>query len=117
MLENEIEMTVPQDHGGALTKAGRAKGSKNKITLLKLMTEEAVRSKNLDRMLQVCDEIISDALSGDRDCRKLVWQAIMSKSNLEASPATGAVPEITIRLEQPAQLIPETPPIEVIPNE
>lgn len=82
-------------------KVGRPKGSKNKITMLKLMTEEVVRSKNLDRMLQVCDEIITEALAGDRDCRKLVWTSIMSKSGTDQNQTTGAMPEIIIRSDHP----------------
>lgn len=63
--------------------AGRPKGSKNQVTLLKLMAEEAVRSQNLDRMLSVADKVIEQALSGDTDSQKLVWQAIMSKGSVD----------------------------------
>jgi hypothetical protein len=59
---------------------GRPKGSKNKVTLLKVMAEEAIRDKNLPRMLQVCELIIDQALEGDKDSQRLIWQSIMSKS-------------------------------------
>ena len=85
-------------------RGGRPKGSKNKITLLKLMTEEVVRTQNADRMKQVCDDIINDALAGDRDCRKLVWQAVMSKSGFDQNTPTGAVPEIIIRSDKPPEI-------------
>jgi hypothetical protein len=78
---------------------GRPKGSKNKITLLKLMTEEAVRAGEQDKMLEVCKLIIDDALKGDFDCRKLVWQSIMSKSGVEHNQSLGEVPQIIIRTE------------------
>ena len=94
---------------GNLTKempkaVGRPKGSRNKITLLKLMAEESVRSKNVDRMLEVCEKIIEDALNGDRDCRKLVWQSIMSKSGTDQNQTSGAVPEIVIRSDKPPEV-------------
>ena len=87
-----------------VSRGGRPKGSRNKITLIKLMAEEAVRSKHLDRMLQVCDEIINDALAGDRDCRKLVWQSIMSKSGSDQNTPVGPTPEIIIRADFPAEV-------------
>lgn len=65
--------------GQSGNKLGRPKGSKNKITLLKLMAEEAARERNADLAQQVIDGIYRDALEGDRACRKLVWDAHMSK--------------------------------------
>jgi hypothetical protein len=59
---------------------GRPKGSKNKVTMLKLMVEEAVREDNADKMLQVANLIVNQALEGDKDSQKLVWASIMSKS-------------------------------------
>lgn len=85
-------------------KGGRPKGSKNKITLLKLMTEEAIRTQNADRMMQVCNDIINDALEGDFACRKLVWQAVMSKSGFDQNTPSGAVPEIVIRSDHPPEI-------------
>lgn len=85
-------------------KGGRTVGSKNKITMLKLMTEQAVRSKNLQRMLEVCDEIIKDAKDGDFACRKLVWSAVMSKAGFDNSTPAGAMPEIIIRSERPVEV-------------
>lgn len=80
-------------------KGGRPPGSRNKITLLKMMGEEATRERNFERMLLVCDHIITEALAGNRDCRKLVWSAVMSKSGADAAAATGAIPEINIRVQ------------------
>lgn len=61
--------------------AGRPKGSKNKVTLLRLMAEEAVRDRNLARMQEVAELIIEQALEGDRPSQKLVWASIISNSN------------------------------------
>lgn len=96
-MGKEISKALPKG-------VGRPKGSRNKITILKLMTEEAVRSKNTDRMLEVCDQIIEAALEGDRDCRKLVWSSIMSKSGVDANQHQGQIPEIVIRSDKPPEV-------------
>lgn len=75
---------------------GRPKGSKNKVTLMKLMAEEAVRTKNEDRMLEVADLVIERALEGDFRCSKLVWEAIMSRSS--ADDASKAREKVEIKL-------------------
>jgi len=85
-------------------KGGRPKGSKNRITVLKLMMEESVRSGSAKKIKQVLEDIIEDALQGDRDCRKLVWQSVMSKSGFDQSTPTGAVPEIVIRSDKPPEI-------------
>ena len=94
--------------------AGRPKGSKNKITLLKLMAEESVRSGEAERMMEVCRNIVSAALEGDRDCRKLVWSSVMSKSGVEAQSASGEMPQIVIRMDAPAKaaVVPPPTPVE-----
>lgn len=60
-------------------KVGRPKGSKNKITTLKLIAEEAARDRNADRIQYVIDLIIADAAKGSVSAQKLVWQAVMSQ--------------------------------------
>lgn len=79
--------------------AGRPKGSKNKITYLKLMAEEAVRSGESARIQEVCRNIVMAALEGDRDCRKMVWSAVMSKAGNEAQSNSGEMPQIVIRMD------------------
>jgi hypothetical protein len=90
-------------------RVGRPKGSRNKITLIKLMAEEAVRDRNLNKMLQVCEAIIDDALAGDANCRKLVWQSVMSKSGVDPSTSSESAPTILIKTDQPVQLLPPAP--------
>lgn len=85
-------------------KGGRPKGSKNRITVLKLMMEESVRSGSANKIKKVLEDIIEDALAGDRDCRKLVWQSVMSKSGFDQNTPSGAVPEIVIRSEKPPEI-------------
>lgn len=74
---------------------GRPTGSKNRITLLKIMGEQAVREDNLDDMLKVCREVINAALQGDQSSRKLVWEAMISKGINEQKEAKDKV-QITI---------------------
>lgn len=63
--------------------AGRPKGSKNRVTLMKLMAEEAVRDNHYDNMLAVAKLVIEQALEGDKDSQKLVWQSVMSKGTAD----------------------------------
>jgi hypothetical protein len=74
------------------------------------MAEEAVRDRNLERMLKVCEDIIEDALDGDFACRKLVWQSVMSKSGVDPSTSSEATPTIIIRTDSPLQVV--SPPRE-----
>jgi hypothetical protein len=55
------------------------KGSKNKITVQKLMAEEAARARNFNRVQYVLDLIISQASRGHVQSQRLVWDAIMTK--------------------------------------
>ena len=68
---------------------GRPKGSKNRITLLKMATEEAWRERNQDRLDAVLDLILADALDGDKGARKMVFDAIVSKANVAEDKAAG----------------------------
>lgn len=82
---------------------GRPKGSKNKVTLLKLMAEEAVRERNIELMQQICDEILVDALAGDKDMRKLVWQSVMSKGTADDKTQAQEKVNISINAMPPAE--------------
>ena len=75
---------------------GRPKGSKNKITLLKLATEEAWRERNQDRLDAVLDMILEDALGGDKAARKMIFEAIVSKANVSEDKAAGNKQSITV---------------------
>jgi hypothetical protein len=76
--------------------AGRPKGSKNKITEIKLLTEQAVRSGRLEDMVRVCENIIEDALDGDVRAKKMVWDAMMSKASSTEDKAAGTRQKIEI---------------------
>jgi len=77
-------------------KLGRPKGSRNKVTLVKLMAEQAVREDNHDAMVDVCRMVVEDALEGDRHMRKLVWEAIVTKAPSAETSATKDKVEIVI---------------------
>jgi len=75
---------------------GRPKGSKNQITEIKLLTEQAVRSGRLEDMIRVCETIVEDALDGDVRAKKMVWDAMMSKASSTEDKAAGTKQKIEI---------------------
>jgi hypothetical protein len=79
---------LPGQSGNPL---GRPVGSKNKVTLLKIMGEEAVRDNNFDDMLKVCAQTVKEALAGDKQARKMVWETMTSKGIQEQSAAAEKV--------------------------
>lgn len=70
---------------------GRPKGSKNKITLQKIMLEEQLRDASKDRMGEVLDKAFELALAGDRTMLKLLLELHMSKGIAESTTATEKV--------------------------
>lgn len=70
---------------------GRPKGSKNKITLQKIMLEEQLRDASKDRMGEVLNKAFELALAGDRTMLKLLLELHMSKGIAESTTATEKV--------------------------
>ena len=75
---------------------GRPKGSKNRITLLKMQTEEAWRDRNQARLDTVLDMILQDALDGDKGARKMIFDAVISKANVPEDKSAGQKQQITV---------------------
>ncbi len=75
---------------------GRPKGSKNRITLLKMQTEEAWRDRNQERLDIVLDMILQEALDGDKGSRKMIFDAIISKANVQEDKSAGTKQEIVV---------------------
>lgn len=75
---------------------GRPKGSKNKITLLKMAAEEGWRERNAERLDLVLDMILADALDGDKSARKMIFDALISKANIQEDKAAGQKQMITV---------------------
>jgi len=76
---------------------GRPKGSKNAITLQKLLLEEAVRGDLRDDMAKVIHLIVMQAMEGDKASQKLVWDANMSKQAISEEKNAGAKQQITVK--------------------
>lgn len=82
--------------GSSGNPGGRPKGSKNKVTLLKLQAEEAFRGRNQHAIDAVLDDILHAALDGDKSARKMVWDACMSKAAVAEDKAAGGKQSITV---------------------
>ena len=79
---------------------GRPKGSKNRITLLKMQTEEAFRERNQERLDIVLDLILQDALDGDKAARKMIFDAVISKANVQEDKSAGQKQTINVHRMQ-----------------
>ena len=76
--------------------AGRPKGSKNVITIQKLMVEEAFRAGSEDDVLEVLKLVVKQAKSGDKVSQKLIWDSNVSKQNIPDEKTTGSKQEIKV---------------------
>lgn len=76
--------------------AGRPQGSKNVITVQKLMLEEAFRDATENDMGKVLALIVKQALTGDKAAQKLVWDACVSKQNFGEDKTAGSKAEIKV---------------------
>ena len=78
--------------------AGRPVGSKNRVNILKLSLEENFREGNFEKIGQILNSVVQDAIEGDKAARKLVWDACISKANLsEEKEGRDNAPQIVIR--------------------
>ncbi len=101
MSREEMKGRLVRDENGQFVAkhknlGGRPKGSKNKITLQKLMVEEKFRGGSAPEVLEVLDMIVRQALEGDRVSQKLVWDASVSKQNISEEKNAGARQEIKV---------------------
>ena len=76
---------------------GRPKGSKNVITIQKLLVEEAFRSGSEDDVLEVLSLVVKQAKKGDKVSQKLVWDANISKQTLAEEKSAGSKQEIHVK--------------------
>lgn len=76
--------------------AGRPKGSKNIITVQKLMLEEAFRYATEEDMGKVLALVVKQALTGDKAAQKLVWDACVSKQNFGEDKTAGTKQQINV---------------------
>ena len=75
---------------------GRPVGSKNVITVQKLLVEEAFRGAEKDDISKVLALIVQKALQGDKASQKLIWDSSVSKQAIEADKAAGKKQEIKV---------------------
>lgn len=94
MANKKVTKFKPGESGNP---AGRPKGSKNKVTVLKLMAEEAWRERNSEAVQEVLDLILAQALNGCKASQKLIFDAMVSKSNVSEEKSAGSKQEINIR--------------------
>jgi len=75
---------------------GRPKGSKNAITISKLMVEEAHREENSEDISKVLKMVVKQALEGDKTSQKMVWDSAVSRQTLAEDKAAGTKQQITV---------------------
>jgi len=75
---------------------GRPKGSKNRITLLKMQSEEAWRDRNSKMLDLLLDMILQDALDGDKGARKMIFDSLISKANIQEDKSAGTKQTINV---------------------
>lgn len=81
--------------------AGRPKGSKNQITLLKESLELALREKSESRMAGVLDKALELALQGDTSMIKLLLELHMSKGTTQDTGK--GVEKVSININGPTK--------------
>jgi hypothetical protein len=93
LIRNKEGQFVKGTSGNPL---GRPKGSKNRVTMLKIAAEEAWRERNHEALQGVLDLVLADALEGDKSARKLIFDALISKANVSEDKAAGQKQTITV---------------------
>jgi hypothetical protein len=95
---------VKRDEKGRFVKGasgnpvGRPLGSKNKVNLIKISMEQEFRDGNFEKIAQILNSVVDEALEGDKQARKMVWDACISKASLSEDKDTkGDAPQILIR--------------------
>jgi len=76
---------------------GRPKGSKNVITVQKLLVEEAFRDSSVEDVLEVLRKVVAQALEGDKASQKLIWDASVSKQVIAEDKAAGVKQRILVK--------------------
>ena len=61
-----------------------------------MQTEEAWRDRNQNRLDMILDLILQDALDGDKASRRMIFDAIVSKANVQEDKSAGQKQEIVV---------------------
>lgn len=79
---NDVVATTAKPHlwkkGVSGNPAGRPKGSKNAISLVKLQIEGELRAQMKDQMPDIVNKMMEMALKGDRDMLKTIYKSWVS---------------------------------------
>lgn len=75
---------------------GRPKGSKNRITVLKQQMEEGFRDASKAKVAAILDKILDEALEGNVQAMKMVWDAHVSKAAHAEDKTAGTKQAITV---------------------
>src|SRR6185312_2244606 len=78
--------------------AGRPKGTKNKITVLKQELELALRERSAPRIVEVLDKAFELALEGDRQMIKLLLELHMSRQ-VHQEDETGGKSQVAVVIQ------------------
>lgn len=97
-LEGQLERTSTGQFikGVSGNPAGRPKGSKNRITVLKQHMEEGFREASTSKVAAILEQILDAALEGDAQARKMVWDAHISKATHQEDKTAGTKQAITV---------------------
>lgn len=60
------------------------------------MAEEAFRSRNEDKIARILDMIVDEALDGNKQAMKMVWDAAVSKANVTEDKNVASKQQITV---------------------
>jgi hypothetical protein len=78
--------------------AGRPLGSKNKVTIMQTALQEGWLEGNRDKIEEVLNSVVEDALQGDNAARKMIWEANIAKPSLkEEAGDKEQAPQILIK--------------------
>jgi hypothetical protein len=61
-----------------------------------MSSEEAWRERNYKKLDILLDMILQDALDGDKQARKMIFDSIVSKANVAEDKAAGQKQQITV---------------------
>ena len=91
----------------------------------RLVAEQAARSRNKNKIQEVIDKVVDDALAGNENMMKLVWQSVISKGSSEETAGkekmtieinTGPKEDVTV-IEQPPEINEERVDEQIVSDE
>lgn len=90
----ETDLVITRNNLGQFTKGvsgnpkGRAKGTRNRITVMKAAMEEALTRDMADNFKALMEQAMSMALSGDKDMIKLLLGDVLKEARKDSTEET-----------------------------